>query len=206
MDYKDPSWNYPEGDLGSDQRHRGRIFANDDMGLGRFGRLGVGVLQMLNSGSPYGAVAGIDMRPYVANPGYTTAQGGSTVQYYFAARDAYRGDWMIRTDLSLNYSYRVGKVEAFWQGQVLNLFDRAAVTGVANLNQNVFTAASPGTIRGLAAFNAFTTAPVAGVNYVLDPGTTSRDLAGNPVAFGQPLSANAYQTPRTFRMSFGVRF
>lgn len=206
MEYKDPTWNYPEGDLGSDQRHRGRIYANYDMPLGRFGRLGIGVLEMINSGSPWGAVGSIDMRPYVMNPGYSTAQGGSTVTYYFAARDAYRGDWNIRTDLSLNYSYRIGKVEAFWQGQVLNVLDRAALTGVGSLNQNVFTAAAAGTIKGLVAFNAFTTTPVAGVNYVTDPGTTILDIAKNPVAFGQPLSANAYQTPRTFRLNFGVRF
>jgi hypothetical protein len=80
------------------------------------------------------------------------------------------------------------------------------VTGTGSLNQNVFTAASAGTIKGLVAFNAFTTTPVAGVNYVMDPGTTSKDLSGNPVAFGQPLSANAYQTPRTFRLNFGIRF
>jgi hypothetical protein len=113
MEYKDPTWNYPEGDLGSDQRHRGRIYANYDMPLGRFGKLGLGVLRMINSGSPWVASAGIDMRPYVTNPGYTTPQGGSTVTYFFTARDAYRGDWNIRTDLSLNYSYRIGKVEAF---------------------------------------------------------------------------------------------
>ena len=44
------------------------------------------------------------------------------------------------------------------------------------------------------AFNPFTTTPAQGVNWDLGP------------TFGEPSSRFAYQTPRTFRMSFGVRF
>lgn len=62
---------------------------------------------MINSGSPYGALGAIDMRSYVTKPGYATAQGGSTLNYYFTARDAYRLPWNFRTDLANNYSYRM---------------------------------------------------------------------------------------------------
>ena len=206
-EYKAAAWNYPVGDLSSDQRHRGRFYANYDRRLGPFGSLGIAVLQMINNGVPYGAVAGIDMRRYVANPGYATAQGGSTVNYSFTARDAYRLPRVYRTDLSLNYSYRFGRrYEVFWQGQVLNVLDATGLATLGNINTTVMTADVPGSITGLQRFNAFTTEPVQGVNWALDPGTTNRDGHGNPVPFGQALAYAAYQTPRTFRTSFEFRF
>ena len=207
MEYKDPAWNFPVGDLGSDQRHRSRIFLNYDKHLGSFGTLGVAILEMINSGSPYGASGGIDMRKYVTNPGYATQQGGSTVTYYFSGRDAYRLPWNYRTDVSLNYSYKVrGHYEAFWQGQVLNVFNAQRVANLANINTTVLTAAVPGTIKGLAAFDGFTTTPVEGTHYVLDPGTTAKDALGNPVPFGGATRYEGYQVPLTFRMNFGFRF
>jgi len=45
-----------------------------------------------------------------------------------------------------------------------------------------------------AAFNPFTETPVQGTHWDLGP------------TFGQATSRFAYQIPRTFRMSFGVRF
>jgi len=44
------------------------------------------------------------------------------------------------------------------------------------------------------AFNPFTTAPVRGVNWDYGPN------------FGKPLNRFAYTTPRTLRISLGVRF
>jgi hypothetical protein len=48
--------------------------------------------------------------------------------------------------------------------------------------------------QGFAAFNPFTETPVQGVNW---------DYGSN---FGQPQTAANYQLPRTFRLSFGLRF
>ena len=46
----------------------------------------------------------------------------------------------------------------------------------------------------LARFNPLTTTPVQGVNW-------------NPAAaFGTPLNRFAFDSPRTFRLTFGVRF
>jgi len=54
---------------------------------------------------------------------------------------------------------------------------------------------TPGTTASrYAAFDPFTTTPVRGVNWDYGPN------------FGQPSSRFAYTTPRTIRMSFGVRF
>jgi hypothetical protein len=195
------------GDLSSDQRHRGRVFVNYDKKLGSFGSLGIGLLEMINSGSPYGASGSIDMRRYVTNPGYATAQGGSTVTYYFTARDEYRLPWNFRTDVSVNYSYKIaGHYEMFWQGQVLNLLNATRLSSLGNINTTVMTADVPGAIKGLLPFNAFSADPVLGTNYVLDPGTTNKDGHGNPVPFGQALRYDAYQVPLTFRMNFGFRF
>jgi hypothetical protein len=46
----------------------------------------------------------------------------------------------------------------------------------------------------LAKFNPFTTTPVQGVNWNLAPD------------FGTPINRLAYDSPRTFRVTFGVRF
>ena len=54
-EYKQAAWNYPEGDLSIDQRHRARIWAT--YGVPRISGLVVSVLQTLETGVPYGAVA-----------------------------------------------------------------------------------------------------------------------------------------------------
>jgi hypothetical protein len=53
---------------------------------------------------------------------------------------------------------------------------------------------TPVNTAALAKFNPFTTTPVQGVNWNLAP------------AFGNPTNRFAYDTPRMFRVSFGVRF
>ncbi len=58
--------------------------------------------------------------------GYATPQGGDRETYYYTARDAFRTDASRRTDLAINYTYRVpggSSLEAFVQAQVLNVFN-----------------------------------------------------------------------------------
>jgi hypothetical protein len=199
-EYKQTAWNNPVGDLGVDQRHRVRAWASYDQPTGP-GTLSIAVLEQFNTGVPYGAVGAVDARPYVTNPGYALPQGGNSVTYYYTARDAYRMPNVYRTDLSLTYSYKFGKVETFWQGQVLNAFNGQSLAIYNNINQNVFTKANPGAYGStLQAFNPFTTQPVQGVNWMTDPGSSSLR------PFGQATRYEAYQTPRTFRFNFGVRF
>ena len=52
-EYKQQAWNYPEGDLQIDQRHRARLWAN--YGLPWASGLTVSALQTLESGVPYSA-------------------------------------------------------------------------------------------------------------------------------------------------------
>ena len=78
------------------------------------------------------------------------------------------------------------------KADVLNVFNHRAVVNSQYLNRRCRpTAPRPGEY---AAFNPFTDTPVEGMHWTLGP------------TFGEPSSRFAYQTPRTFRMSFGVRF
>ena len=81
-EYRQASWNYPEGDLQTDQRHRARLWVN--YGLPWVDGLTLSLLETLESGVPYGAnnlnnasANGVDPRPYVTNPGYLTPPTGA---------------------------------------------------------------------------------------------------------------------------------
>ncbi|HXD73089.1 MAG TPA: TonB-dependent receptor [Vicinamibacterales bacterium] len=207
-EFRQQSWYAPEGDLSADQRHRARIYLN--YGVPKVPALTVSILQNLSSGVPYGAVGTVDARPYVPASvlaAYVTPQGATSETYYYTARDAFRTDSEFRTDLSatVNHSLNAGshKVDLFIQMQVLNLFDQFQLCGcgasVFNNGGNVDSGTintgvnSPnGTTRPN--FNPFTQAPVQGVNWDFAPG------------FGTASSRFAFTSPRTFRMTFGVRF
>jgi hypothetical protein len=212
-EYKQASWNFPEGDLSIDQRHRARLWLN--YGVPRVEGLTLTVLQSLESGVPYSAsnqnatANGINPQPYVANPGYLTPPDGSQTTYYYTARDAFRTEGQRRTDFAANYNYSVGagtrKVDLFIQAQVINLFNQFQLCGCgANVFMNggnvqnqfidssVRTSVTNPTLYQ--PFNPFTTTPVQGVNW--DYGTV----------FGKALNRFAYTSPRQFRLTFGVRF
>jgi outer membrane receptor for ferrienterochelin and colicin len=206
-EYKQQAWIYPTGDLGVDQRHRAEMWVN--YGVPRVEGFTVSVLQHIASGVPYGAIGPVDARPYVTNPGYITPQGGTSVQYYFTNRDAFRTDTTYRTDLGLNYDFGIKaatrRVDLFVQGQVINVFNNAALCGCGNtvflngggvdlpttIDQSVLTKSNT---PSLAAFNPFTTTPAQGTNWQLGPN------------FGKALNRFGYESPREFRISFGVRF
>jgi len=214
-EYKQESWNFPDGDLAVDQRHRARLWVNYNPAF--VPGLTVSLLQALESGVPYGAVNtnGIDPRPFVTNPNnvYLTPPGSTATTYFFGARDEFHTEGQRRTDLAFNYTYRMPKAthaQIFAQLQVLNLFNQfqlcacgstvfgtgsAANAGGVNLQRLDTTVLTPGTTASrFSAFNPFTTTPVRGVNWDYGP------------LFGTASSRFAYTTPRTLRMSFGVRF
>jgi hypothetical protein len=214
-EYKQESWNFPEGDLGVDQRHRSRLWLDYSPTFAP--GLTLSVLQALESGVPYGAVNtnGIDPRPYVTNPGaaYLTPPASTVTTYFFGPRDEFRTEGQKRTDLAANYVYQIPgarRLQLFAQVQVLNIFDQsqlcacgstvfgtgsAANAGGVNTQRIDTTVRTPGTTASqFAAFNPFTTTPVRGVNWDYGPN------------FGKAANRFAYTTPRTFRMSFGVRF
>jgi hypothetical protein len=149
----------------------------------------------------------------VTNPGYVTPQGASSQLYYYTARDAFRTQGFSRSDFSASYSHGVNrgarKVDLFIQAQVVNVFNQQDLCGCGgtvfanggNLQLNTISGGTPGqsvltpvNTAALAKFNPFTTAPVQGVNWNLAP------------AFGTATNRFAYDSPRGFRLSFGVRF
>jgi hypothetical protein len=208
-EYKQAAWNYPVGDLSIDQRHRGRLWVNYN--LPWVNGLTVSALQTLTSGVPYGALGPVATQPYVTNPGYLTPPsntGGNAVNYYFTARDAFRTEGERRTDLAVNYTFKVPaarNTQLFAQMQVINLFNEFQLCGCGGtvfqnggtitqtrIDQSVLTAST--NANQFTAFNPFTTTPVQGTNWALGP------------SFGTALNRFAYTTPREFRVSFGVRF
>ncbi|HEY7292734.1 MAG TPA: TonB-dependent receptor [Vicinamibacterales bacterium] len=207
-EYKQASWNYPIGDLSIDQRHRARLWIN--YGVPKLEGLTLSALQTITSGVPYGAVSATGVNPalYVTNPGYSNPPNGTNTTYYFTDRDAFRTDGERRTDLAANYVYHVrhlGTTEVFGQLQVLNVFNQFQLCGCGGtvfqnggsvtqtrIDQTVLTPIT--NPSQYASFNPFTTQPVQGVNWALGPN------------FGTALNRFAYTTPRTLRVSFGVRF
>jgi hypothetical protein len=214
-EYREARWNAPEGNLGTDQRHRVRMWGVYRVPLGStVGSLDIGVVQAMASGTPYtfgGAtdqapgtgVGRINSSPFVTNPGYATPV--TSVEYYFFERDRYRTEAQYRTDLSVNYQYRLGGgAEVFFHTELLNLFNQFQLCGcgatvfnnggasdMRTINNGVLTAANSGTMQP---FNPFTTTPVQGVHWNLNP------------TFGTAASRFAYTSPRTFRFNLGVRF
>src|SRR5204862_1672330 len=100
-EYKQASWNIPEGDLSADQRHRTRLWIN--YGVPKISALTISFLENMSSGVPYGAVGSVDSRPFVPASiaaQYVTPQGGNSETYYYTARDAFRTPAEVRTDFS----------------------------------------------------------------------------------------------------------
>ena len=202
-EYFELEWNAPKGALASDQTHRIRFLGSYDFKLGFLG-ITPGFVQTIDTGTPYGAVAGIASSPYVNNPGY--AMPPSRVNYYFTPRDAYRTDTIWRTDLSLNLSANFGQVEIFLQPQLFNVFDSE---GIQTVNQSVSagTGATASSSTGLVRFNPFTTAPIE-----CPQGSSASACSGlnanwrKGANFGKPTAATHYQIPRRFFVSMGIRF
>jgi outer membrane receptor protein involved in Fe transport len=205
-EYKQASWNYPEGDLSIDQRHRARLWIN--YGVPGVNGLMLSALQTLTSGVPYGAAGTVATSQFVTNPGYLTPPSPTGTTYFFTARDAFHTDGERRTDFAANYVYHVKSartMQLFGQLQVLNVFNQFQLCGCGGtvfqnggavtqtrIDQTVLTNATNAAAYAL--FNPFTTTPVQGTNWALGP------------KFGQALNRFAYTTPRELRVSFGIRF
>ena len=225
----------PEGDLQVDQRHRARLWVNygvprvTGLTLSLMETLESGTPFGPNNINNTPNYNGVDPRPYVVNPGYLTPPDGTSTNYFYTVdcanvpaavtsggigctsgnqRDGFRLVGQKRLDLSANYSRRVGRgrgVELFVKGTIINLFDQSQLCGCGGsifenggsvwqtrIDQTVRTAVSHPALYQ--PFNPFTQTPVQGVNWNYGPN------------FGTPLNRFAYTTPRTFNMTFGVRF
>ena len=209
-EYFDTKWNSPKGSLAQDQRHRVRILASYDFKVGILG-ITPGLVQSIDTGTPYGARATVTTTPYVTNPGYVTPP--SVVNYYFTARDAYRTDTIYRTDFGFNLSANIGPVEIWVQPQVQNLFNGEGVLA-PNTSASAGTGTTPNS-AGLVRFNPFTTTPIE----CPQTGTKAECIAMGAnwkkgTNFGKPTTgpssavslSGSFQTTRRWLVTMGVRF
>ncbi len=193
QEYKEASWNVPNGLLDIDQTHKFRAWVVWDVIATKHNNLSLSLLQSFFSGTPYSASAVIDTVSYVGDYedlGYANNPGLQT--YYYTERGAFRREDVSRTDISLNYSFFIniggGQLELFLQPEVINVFNEQAI-----LTPNIFTLNS-NNVDDLEPFNPFTETPVEGTNW----------RKGD--SWGEAQSDSDYQQPRTFRFSVGLRF
>jgi hypothetical protein len=204
-EYSEERWNRPDGDLAVDQRHRIRLWGTYTPRMaGSAGQFSVGLAQQIGSGVPYGAIGLIDTKPYVTNPGYVAPDGsrsGGAWDYYFTSRDAFRTETTFRTDLALNYGYRLRGArspELFLHAEILNLFNQMHLCGcggtVFNNGGGTDMRKINQAVQILQTFNPFIAEPVEGTHW--------RKAA----TFGQAVDRFSYTTPRVYRFNLGVRF
>jgi hypothetical protein len=193
-EYKNFRQNNPTGYLEGDQRHLARVWVGYDLPT-RLADFNVTVLETYASGRAYNALGTIDDRSFTTNPGYEDPP--AFVNYYFGGgRAGFRFEDMTRTDLALNVNLKIWKsLEVFVQPELINVFNEKALTGGRigiDSSTTVNTRASAG--APLQNFDPRATEPVEGTHYT---------YASN---FGHAIGRDAYQLPRTFRFSVGVRF
>jgi len=192
-EYKEASWYMPNGLLSLDQTHKFRAWVVWDAIATNHHNLSLSLLQSFLSGTPYGANALVDTVPYVGDPADLGYVGSVKPQrYYFTDRDAFRTESVTRTDIALNYSFFIniggGQLELFLQPEVINVFNEHAV-----VDPNTISLAARND-SSLETFNPFTETPVEGTHWRRSD------------AWGTAESEGAYQQPRTFRLSLGLRF
>lgn len=195
----------PVGALLPDMRHRANVWLGFDIPTG-FGDFNVSVLERYHSALSYSARGTIDVRRGVANgpangvvnPGYETAP--TNVGYTFGERGGFRVDDITSTDLGLNYALPFrGSFRFFVETDILNIFNEQGIEDPDAVDKTVLTRRqttclqSPG-VRCVA-FNPLAgEQPTEGVHWQKGPN------------FGNATSSDAYQLPRTYRISVGVRF
>jgi outer membrane receptor for ferrienterochelin and colicin len=202
--YIQARWNAPKGDLLIDERHRVSVYGLYKIFSGEHNNeLSAALLQSFFSGHPYGAVGTVGVSSVVTNPGYVTPPVRET--YFYTGRDAFRTPDVFRTDLSLNYAFRIGGIDLFLKPEVVNVFNsqRIDTTSSSFFDTTVFSADNRGTCAHAGAggtsgpcqaFNPFTTTPVEGVNWQKGPN------------FGKAINPFGFQSPRTYRVGLGLRF
>ncbi|HYI08083.1 MAG TPA: TonB-dependent receptor [Thermoanaerobaculia bacterium] len=195
----------PVGYLTPDMRHRANIWVGLDVPTG-FGTFNISLLERYHSALSFSSRGTIDVRAGtstgpangVTNPGYATVP--SNVGYTFGERGQFRLDDITSTDLGLNYSLPFGRYRFFMEADLINLFNEQGIEDPDAVDKTVLTrrqatCLQDGTTTRCAAFNPLANEkPVEGVHWQKGP------------SFGQAISADAYQLPRTYRLSLGFRF
>jgi outer membrane receptor protein involved in Fe transport len=224
----------PMGYLGQDRTHRARAWAGYDIPTA-IGSFNLAALESFDSGFRYSAVGSIDPTGRNANfkytgvptnPGYVLNGAGTTADYYFSGRGAFRSASRLATDLAVNYNLPLhGKVQLFARGDVLNIFNKQVIVDPSLINTDVITSRTGGAVvynadgsvktlnSGLSPFNPFTDKPIQCPTGA--PATQCAAMHANyqlGTNFGKANSADAFQTsdrslaPRTYRLAVGFRF
>jgi TonB dependent receptor/Carboxypeptidase regulatory-like domain/TonB-dependent Receptor Plug Domain len=190
-----------DGWLSADERHRGNLWAAWRF-PNRVVDVEASVLQTYHSGRRYSAVGSIDVRPFVTNPGYRNPP--NIQNYTFGERGEFQRDAITATNLGINLSRRIATVEAFLETDILNIFNEQGIES-PSINTTVRTNR---TDRNLATFNPFTQTSVECPQGVSSASAQCKGITHYQLApqFGTPTSKDAYQLPRTYRLSVGVRF
>jgi hypothetical protein len=195
----------PVGYLTPDMRHRANVWVGLDLPT-PIGQFNFTLLERYHSALSYSANGTIDVRAGtstgpangVVNPGYETVP--TNVSYTFGERGGFRVDDITSTDLGINYALPFGRYRFFVETDVLNILNEQGIEDPDNIDRTILTrrqssCLQTGTSTRCAAFNPLVgEEPVEGVHW----------QKGS--AFGQPLTADAYQLPRTYRFSLGLRF
>lgn len=180
---------FPSGRLDDFQRHKVRVWASYNLGLGRFGRLDVAPLYRYNSARTYSLVAAavpLTAAQTAAAPGYVRLPASQPL--FFGARGAQTFEAIALVDLGVTYGVPVWQSLSPWiKLEVLNLLN----------NQDLIS------------WDTTVTADMAG----------PRDAHGLPLNylagpnFGKGTSNANYARPRqgmdggrTFMLAAGVRF
>jgi hypothetical protein len=217
----------PIGYLLGDVTHRAKAYVGYDIPT-HFGNFNLSFIQSADSGRPYSAIGTVDPTGTNANfkfagsptiPSYyvpspsnknVPSQLSTSQNYYFSPRGAFRTPSVFSSDIALNYELPIFRVALFGQGQIINIFNNSKVNNLVGgqFDTTVLTSRSNGiAATGLSPFNPFTDTPVECPQNAV--AATCKGLNANwqkgPL-FGQGLSKDAYQTPRTYRVAFGVRF
>ncbi|MFL6248284.1 MAG: carboxypeptidase regulatory-like domain-containing protein [Thermoanaerobaculia bacterium] len=197
--------NNPVGYLLPDMRHRGNLWVGYDLPTG-FGDFNFSLLERYHSALSYSARGTIDVRQGnapartpngVVNPGYVSAP--SNVGYTFGERGGYRVDDISSTDLAINYALPFSRYRFFVETDIINIFNNQGVEDPDFVDQTVqthrqTTTRCDGNTR-CQPFNPLAgEKPVEGKNW------------SKGANFGKTTAVEAYQSPRTYRFSLGVRF
>lgn len=203
--------NNPVGLLPQDQTHKLRVWASLDIPT-PVGTFNVSGLQRFDSGTAYSAVGTINPSNYVDNEPLGYVSPPTAANYYFGDRGRFRTDDVLATDLALNYNLPIGRVNLFAQGEVLNLFNEQAII-TPNTTVNVIRAFNPFTQeavecpQGTASADCLAMFPDENVGIWRKGANFGKGTAATTGASLLPGgSAGSFQLPRTYRVSFGVRF
>lgn len=207
------------GYLAADQRHKVRAWATYDLPT-PVGSFNFSVLHRFDSGTPYSLTVTADPRTLTVNPatGAVTARRTNpgylnlptTATYYLSKRGEFRYEDTHATDLGLNYNLPIGRVNLFAQGEVLNVFNRQSGTFNTTLSVvrqwDVFSGDEPHECTADQTSAQCRAAYPTGLLYRKGPqfGQYTVATTGNSLLPGG--TTGSLQLPRTYRLSFGVKF